>query len=145
MADRLHWLRSPGPRESPMRTVRVLTALFAFLVPLTLTTTTPISAQGRAHERGAEQYDRAYRLGYTDGERDARQGRGFDAEQDKRGRRGSAEFRRGYAEGYRAGFDGVRVAGIRRQSRVAPYGATVRGGYQDPAFSRGQSEGYRRG
>ena len=93
-----------------MRTRHAMIGLFALLTSLALTPPAAAHGRGWRTEGTAAPYDGAYRLGYNDGSKDARQGRVYDF---NRLRRGSDEFRRG--------------------------------GYQDPAFSRGLSEGYRRG
>ncbi len=97
-------------------------------------------------------YDEGYERGYLDGVRDARTGhepaleplgppRG-PARGPRRGFRG--EVQRGYGDGYRAGFTSE------REARMAP-GAGSRGNgvtrstVPDPAFARGQADGYRRG
>lgn len=93
-------------------------------------------------------YDEGYERGYEEGVRDARSGRGPILEQRGPGRgphRGlRGEVQRGYLDGYRAGFTSERDA------RMAP-GAGARGNgftkgtVPDPAFARGQADGYRRG
>jgi hypothetical protein len=98
------------------------------------------------------QYQRGYDEGRVRGEQDARRGRPYFAETRGNGR---VEFRRGFADGYRAGYDGVR-----RSSAYGPFGRndrrdTVRGnpgtarrlpgGYQEPAFARGYADGYEEG
>jgi hypothetical protein len=107
----------------------------------------PVAAQGRGFAIGdtRAQYDR----GFRDGERDARQGRAFDYDNDRRLSRQRGEFRRGYVEGYRAGYEQIRgVSRGTRNSRGYGYyggGRGRRGGYQDPAFARGYSDGFERG
>ncbi len=124
-----------------------LTLLTAFLAPAAL------DAQGRGwgvqrHDdlRRDDAYERAYRTGYGDGERDARQARPFEFDHEKQLRKGTVEFRRGYQAGYRDGYDRFRSASrnVGPGVRVLGAGPAARG-YRDPAFSRGHSEGYRRG
>ena len=131
-----------------MRMHRIVLALLA-LAPL-LTVPAPAAAQGRGLGLGQNrvQYDRGYRDGFRDGERDARQGRAFDFDNDRRLSRRGNEFQRGYAEGYRAGYE--RFRGAARNNRNNRYGGSIfgrnpRGGYQDPAFARGYSDGFERG
>lgn len=123
---------------------RVLIALLASVV--TFTIAPPVAAQARGSwysERNNVQYDRGYRDGVRDGERDARGGRPFDYDNDRRLSRRGDQFQRGYADGYRAGYEQFR--GLNRGRRgVGPY-ARGRGGYQDPAFARGYSEGFEKG
>jgi hypothetical protein len=107
---------------------------------------TPVQNEGwyrPVQHRG--QYDRGYRDGYRDGERDARSGRRADIDRDARFRRGSGDFRSGYVDGYRAGYDRFRPSLSRRGGGPGYRRAPGRGGYQDPAFSRGYSDGYERG
>lgn len=110
-----------------------------------------VAAQGRGYGYGntRAQYDRGYRDGLRDGERDARQGRAFDYGNDRQLSRQGNEFRRGYTEGYRAGYEQIRGAGRYRNNRG--FGGYIggdrgrRGGYEDPAFARGYSDGVERG
>jgi hypothetical protein len=106
------------------------------------------SAQGRplTFSQTRADYDRGYRDGLRDGQRDARSGRGFDYDNDRRLSRGRDGFRRGYIEGYRAGFERVRgAARTSRNSRGVRGPRAGRGGYQDPAFARGYADGFQRG
>jgi hypothetical protein len=130
---------------------RVAIALLATL--MMITPAAPVAAQTRGWygERTDGQYDRGYRDGVRDGERDARSGRTFDYDNDRRLSRRSDPFQRGYSDGYRAGYEqfrgrnrGGRSVGAYSGGR-APYGGRGRGGYQDPAFSRGYSEGFEKG
>lgn len=115
-----------------------LLVLFAF-VPLA----TPAAAQGAYGRDPAWQYERGYRNGFDDGTRDARTGRRFDRDERRFDRR-SPHFENGYREGYRIGFDQFR--GLSRGRRVpGPSSGRGRGGFQDPAFARGYSDGYARG
>jgi hypothetical protein len=124
---------------------------------------------------GSPGYDRGYREGVQQGERDARDRRAFSIESNRVYRDGDRgwdrgdgdrnsyrnEFRRGFSSGYRDGYDRVNVAG-RRNDRV--YGDNgvyrdgrwepgtwgngsprARGGYQEPAYARGYSDGWQQG
>lgn len=106
-----------------------------------------------------EAYERGYREGVSRGEDDGRRNRPFNIERDgvyRDGDRGynrsygnrndyRDQFRRGFAEGYRSGYSRFR-GGVR-----GPYeggdrvGRRVPGGYQEPAFARGYSDGYKKG
>lgn len=95
--------------------------------------------------RGTDvQYDRAYLLGFKDGEEDARRDQPFEFDHENRVRRSTQGFRRGYVDGYRDGYHRHRPP-VTVRSDGRPFAGQRRGGYQDPAFSRGQSEGFRRG
>lgn len=102
------------------------------------------------------QYERGYEQGRIQGEQDARRGRPFLA--DARGA-GRPEFRRGFADGYEAGYRAVqrssayrpfggnpRRDAIRGNDRYgAPTSRRLPGGYQEPAFARGYADGYEEG
>jgi hypothetical protein len=105
-------------------------------------------------------YDRGYREGVQQGERDGRDGRNpqferdsayRDADRGYQDRYGSRdqyrdEFRRGYASGYREGYSRYRVNVYDgRQNRDARRDPRVLRGYQDPAFARGYSDGWEQG
>ena len=123
---------------------RAIIALLASLI--TTIPAAPVAAQFRGGygDRQDGQYDRGYRDGVRDGERDARSGRAFDYDNDRRLSRRSDPFQRGYSDGYRAAYDQFR--GRSRSSRGAgPSFGRGRGGYQDPAYSRGYSEGFEKG
>jgi hypothetical protein len=122
-----------------------------------------------AAERDA--YRRGYQDGVRRGEQDGRQGRPFDLDRNSAGQYGADrdgayrsagrdnsrsnapfgdrpavrdDFRRGYADGYRAGYDRTRYRrGDTRRGRQNP--ANRRGGYGDPAQARGYSDGYEKG
>lgn len=131
-----------------MRLPRILIVLCALLTSAACAT--PLAADPwRTGRYEQNQYDRGYREGYKDGEHDARRGRVFDPNRDARFRRGSPDFRRGYAHGYRTAYDDLRVRARGSQQwprgRVEPAGRAGRDGYQDPAFARGFSDGYERG
>jgi hypothetical protein len=110
-------------------------------------------------------YERGYREGFQRGEDDARRNRAFNIERDgvyRDGDRGynrnygsreayRDQFRRGFAEGYRVGFSRLRNAsrgpyeGNDRYSGNDRNGRRLPGGYQEPAFARGYSDGYEKG
>jgi len=117
-------------------------------------------------------YDRGYREGVQQGERDGRDGRNPQFErssvyrdadrgyQDRYGNRDQYrnEFRQGFATGYRDGYsryrvnvyDGRRDGDYRRDQVYGNNGdyrrdPRVLRGYQDPAFSRGYSDGWEQG
>jgi hypothetical protein len=117
-------------------------------------------------------YDRGYREGVQQGERDGRDGRNPQFErssvyrdadrgyQDRYGNRDQYqnEFRRGFASGYREGYnryrvnvyDGRRDGDYRRDQDYGRSGdyrrdPRVLRGYQDPAFARGYSDGWEQG
>lgn len=127
---------------------RMTAALLAILISLSLAPS--VSAQGRGWygDHQDAQYERGYRDGLRDGERDARSGRTFDYDNDRRLSRQGDRFQRGYSDGYRAGYEQFR-RGDRGSRGIGPYRGTgrgpIRGGYQDPAFSRGYSEGFEKG
>ncbi len=87
-------------------------------------------------------YDEGYERGYREGVRDARRGRPPVLEQrgPQRGRRGKTG--RGYADGYRAEFTSEREVHLAPAPR-APL--ALRAVEPDPAYARGQEDGYRRG
>ena len=121
----------------------------------------PAAAQNNAA------FDRGYREGIERGTDDARQGRQFEIERDSIYRNGDRgydnrygtrdwyrnEFRRGFTSGYRAGYSNVgdgRYDRDGRYSRGEIYGRDDRGpgrlrGYQEPAFARGYSDGWKQG
>jgi flagellar biosynthesis/type III secretory pathway protein FliH len=118
----------------------------------------PASAQGF----GDAAYDRGYREGVQQGERDGRDGHAYAIESNRIYRDGDRgyerrdgsrdsyrnDFRRGFSSGYRDGYDRVRV-----NSRNGAWGREVqsgqwprdRRGYQEPAFARGYSDGWQQG
>lgn len=119
------------------------------------------NGRGRGLLRDA--YDRGYREGLRQGEFDARRGLALDFARDpifRDGMRGydrrfgtrdlyRDDFRRGFIDGYRSSYARLRPA------PPAPYlqrnGPGVfapqqrPGGYQEPAYARGYSDGYRQG
>ncbi len=108
---------------------------------------------------GREAFERGYQEGIRQGEQDARSSRAFGFERDRIYRDGDRgynrsfgsrdvyrnQFRNGFADGYRAGFSRIRGgvrASFERGDRV---GGRLPGGYQDPAFARGFSDGFDKG
>lgn len=145
----------------PTPTRRLLAGM---VVVLAATVAVPAARAGQAVPRpGADVPNTAaatsaYALGYRDGvrrgEQDGRNGREFSFERDgayrsaDRGYERSlgnrdtyqGEFRRGFAAGYRAGYERYKVVvRERRDERRLPRG------YQEPAVARGYSDGYDRG
>jgi hypothetical protein len=100
-------------------------------------------------------YERGFREGALRGEQDARQGRAFSPEGHSGNRRGDVfsdsrsrnpylnAVRRGYVEGYRAGY-GAWQGGNRRETGPR-FGQAPRGARQEPASARGYSDGFKRG
>jgi flagellar biosynthesis/type III secretory pathway protein FliH len=112
-------------------------------------------SQGSPQTRG---YDNGFREGLHQGEVDARGNRAANFERDEvyrsadRGydqRYGTRDayrndFRRGFAVGYRQGYDSIRIVGSnRRDDAWRDNGRWTR--YQEPAISRGYSDGYAKG
>ena len=109
-----------------------------------------------AQNQNREAYDRGHREGLQRGERDARDGRAFNLDRDNVYRdadRGynrtygsrdvyQSEFRRGFAEGYRTGYNRYRNV---RNGRNDRWDGRVPRGYQEPASARGYSDGYEQG
>ena len=103
---------------------------------------------------GSEAFERGYRQGIRSGERDARDGRDSDFRRDREYRDadqgydrrwGTRDeyrnvFRRGFAEGYRDGFQRSARGGANRPGNDRRFGAT-----QEPASARGYSDGYEKG
>lgn len=118
---------------------------WALLAVVTISAATPAAAQVPrwSGDRTNIQYERGYRDGFRDGERDARGGRAFDYNNDRRLSRRADPFQAGYADGYRTGYEQFR--GLVRGRRFPGPSGRGRGGYQDPAFSRGYSEGFQKG
>jgi hypothetical protein len=110
-------------------------------------------------------FDRGYREGIQRGEDDARRGREYRVERDDVYRDGDRgynsrygnresyrnDFRRGFSSGYRTGYYNVR--GVNAQNRRGDDrwpGRDERrpgrsGGYQEPAFARGYTDGWEKG
>jgi hypothetical protein len=103
-------------------------------------------------------YDRGLREGLQRGQEDSRRGRDFrleahdvyrDADRGYQSRYGSRDayrnvFRQGFSTGYRDGYQRGRAIGgrsDRRDDRVS----RAQGGYQEPAFARGYSDGFEKG
>ena len=127
------------------------------------------ATQAHAQVWGNAAYDRGYREGIQQGERDARDNHGYRIEANRIYRDGDRgyerrdgsrdayrnEFRRGFSVGYRDGFDRVRVD-TRRDGRWGRddqwgrdgrwgQGPRDRRGYQEPAYARGYSDGWQQG
>jgi hypothetical protein len=120
---------------------------------------------GRGRGVARDAYDRGYREGVRQGEADARRGVALDFQRDPLFRDGTRgyerrygsrdlyrdDFRRGFAEGYRSSYARFGPAPAPRyQQRNGPgsgvFGPQQRaGGYQEPAYARGYSDGYRQG
>jgi len=147
-----------------MTWTRVLAAVvisWACVVP------TPASAQGRGRDNAPgqlkkqsdrDQYYSGYQDGLRQGEQDARRNQPYSSASWNNGRRSNdVDFRNGFADGYRDGYYQVRGDGRnddrfpggifsprdeRREGSVTRRSA---GGYQEPAFARGYSDGYQDG
>ena len=91
-------------------------------------------------------YDRGYQQGRVQGELDARRGRPLVLDNRNVAR---DEFQRGFAEGYRVGYDSMRRSPARPIGGIDRGGVTTSrrlpGGYQEPAFARGYADGYDEG
>ena len=92
--------------------------------------------------RGQDAYEAGYREGVRRGEQDGRRGREFELQREPPLNRRD-DFRRGYADGYRAGYERFR----RRATREFGEGLGRRapGGYQEAATARGYSDGFEDG
>ena len=126
---------------------RTFPALLLMLTALTLTAPAcaqPYGRYGGYRTSSSTQYDRGYRNGFDDGEQDARRGRRFDYDNDRRFSNRDDRFQQGYIDGYRAGFEQFRGF-ARGQGPTSSASRRVRPGYQDPAYARGYSEGYEKG
>ena len=102
-------------------------------------------------------FDRGYREGLQQGQRDLRDGREPRYERSRAYRQGDRgyqdrygsreiyrnNFRRGFAAGYRAGY--VRFRGGVFQGRRGGRDGRLPLGYQEPAFARGYSDGWEKG
>ena len=133
-------------------TTRLLAGLLcvALLSPIAATTA---DAQWRRAQNGGwrgspdrDLYERGYRDGLRHGEQDARQRRVFDLGRNPNyGARD--DFRRGFADGYRVGFERASVRASRQgntlgRDRIIRRGG---GGFQEAASARGYADGYERG
>jgi flagellar biosynthesis/type III secretory pathway protein FliH len=125
-----------------------------------------LASQASAQVWGNAAYDRGYREGVQQGERDARDNHTYSIEGSRIYRDGDRgyerrdgsrdsyrnEFRRGFSVGYREGFDRFR-GGVRddrwgrdvRWGQGQGPGPRDRRGYQEPAFARGYSDGWQQG
>lgn len=110
-------------------------------------------------DRLRDAFDRGYREGSVQGERDARDRRAFDYAQHRMYRDGDVgydpvyedrelyrrEFRRGYAEGYRSAYDRFAPAWMVTRGdgdNDADDVARLRARYDDYAFHNGYTDGY---
>jgi hypothetical protein len=91
--------------------------------------------------RGQNAYEAGYREGIRRGEQDGRRGREFEVQRGPFNR--GDEFRRGYADGYRAGYQRFRTRAARQFGDGA--GRRAPGGYHEPAAARGYSDGFEDG
>ena len=124
---------------------------------------TALAAQGDIRVPGVWQpgttttrngYDAGYREGLQRGEQDRKNGREFNYNRDgayRDGDRGyertfgsrdayKTEFRRGFATGYRVGYERYRVTV--RERHDDRRGRAVPRGYQEPAMARGYHDGF---
>jgi hypothetical protein len=92
--------------------------------------------------RAGDAYEEGYREGVRKGEQDGRRGRDFDVQRgpsfDRRD-----EFRRGFVDGYRTGYERFRSRGARQFGEGI--GRRAPGGYQETAAARGYSDGFEAG
>jgi len=115
---------------------------------------------GRGRGLARDAYDRGYREGLRQGQFDARRGLAADFSRDpvyrdaglgyqrRFGARDSyrEDFRSGYVDGYRQSY--AQLRGARSAPRLEPDNAQSRpgtSGYQEPAYARGYSDGFRQG
>lgn len=89
-------------------------------------------------------YEAGYREGLRQGELDGRRGREFDLRRDPASNR-REDFRRGFADGYRVGYERFRRASGQYGDRRDGLGRRPPGGYREPASARGYSDGYEHG
>ena len=147
--------------------ILTLSALLALGWPLTATAqpSTVLAQWGVPRGNVSRAFDEGYRSGIREGERDARTGRRPDLGRHDDYRRGSAGwgwgtnrsadadmFRRGFAQGYREGYDRSRGGwGARPAYPEYGYGGGygrppyTQGAYASPAAQRGYQDGYRDG
>ena len=151
-----------------MRATRWTRVLAAGIFAVACWAPTQASAQGngreyapgqlKKQEQNREQYYRGYQDGLREGEQDARRNRPYSSVSSNNGRRANdVDFRNGFADGYRDGY--YQVRGNSRNNDRVPGGVyfprddrrdggVVRrgsGGYQEPAFARGYSDGFEDG
>ena len=151
-----------------MRATRWTRVLAAGIFAVACWAPTQASAQGngreyapgqlKKQEQNREQYYRGYQDGLREGEQDARRNRPYSSVSSNNGRRANdVDFRNGFADGYRDGY--YQVRGNSRNDDRVPGGVSfpredrrdggvVRrgsGGYQEPAFARGYSDGFEDG
>ena len=140
--------RRLGARGSHWRLSLGSSALIC-VAALSLLVTSEASAQPRVGRddgwqvsRGQDAYEAGYREGIRRGEQDGRRGREFELQRGGPSSRRD-EFGRGYADGYRAGYERFRSRAA-RQFGEGP-GRRAPGGYQEPAAARGYSDGFEDG
>ena len=122
--------------------------LFRGIVTVLALVTVMAVPSGHAQDHRSSGYERAYLIGFNDGERDGRRGQAFEYDHETQLRRATIEYRRGYTEGYRDGYGRNRRGSLDASAFGGPGGpfpGSRRGVFNDPAFSRGQSEGFREG
>jgi hypothetical protein len=131
---------------SPYST-RLLPGLLCVAVLLPMTSASYAQARpgrdaGWQPIRAQEAYEAGYREGVRRGEQDGRRGRGFDQQRDSAFSRRD-EYRRGYVDGYRVGYERFRSRAM-RQFGDGP-GRRAPGGYHEAAAARGYSDGFEDG
>ena len=100
---------------------------------------------GRQAGRGEAAYEAGYREGVLRGEQDGRRGRTFELQGDQSLNRRD-DFRRGFADGYRAGYERIRGRASRQYADPRDrFGRRPAGGYQEAAAARGYSDGFEDG
>jgi flagellar biosynthesis/type III secretory pathway protein FliH len=105
-----------------------------------------LAAQGRGWHLGQTRndYEAGYREGLRQGTQDGRNGRDFDLQRTPLNRRD--DFRRGFADGYRVGYERFRSSmAAQLGDRRDVFGRRTPGGYREPASARGYSDGYEDG
>jgi hypothetical protein len=93
-------------------------------------------------DRGQDAYEAGYREGVRRAEHDGRRGRDFELQREPPFNRRD-EFRRGYVDGYRAGYERFRNRAARQVGDGLGRRAT--GGYHEVAAARGYSDGFEDG
>lgn len=114
----------------------------ALLSPMTAGAQPRLGDGGWQAGQTEDAYEAGYREGVRQGERDGRRGRNVDLQRDPAFNRRD-DFRRGFADGYRVGYERFRSRAA-RQFGDAP-GRRAPGGYQEAAAARGYSDGFEAG
>lgn len=130
-----------------VRTLKSLTAVLVFAMAAAPLADAGQFGRGRGNgiERGrgaaANVYDQGYRDGVRQGEADARSGRrfGYDVGAQRN------DYRVGFADGYRTGFERQRASAPNRGRQVVEQGRPAPRGYREPAFASGFDSGYDKG